>query len=154
MTEEVLRGETPHDPPEVDVKMIKRLTIKDLNCGNCTVRECGFNPECIADRSPLFKVRSEAVLWFTSIWGCARHPLALQVLAAPIIEALNRQANNLGNREPRFGTRMENESLSCGYAEAEGMREAIKLLMGGAKEQSGSPSGAEPLDKTGKKKGG
>jgi hypothetical protein len=108
----------------------EKPTIKDLNCGNCSVICCGFHPKCVATREPIFDQYAEAVRWFTSVWGCARHPLALRVLAAPIIEELEKRATILECREPKIGTRMENEALSIGYAEAETIRNVITLLEG------------------------
>jgi hypothetical protein len=67
--------------------------------------------------------------------GCYSHHLALQKLSKPVITALNKLVENYEAREPKFGTRMEHESLSCVYAEAEGMRTAINMLKFGVVEE-------------------
>jgi hypothetical protein len=101
--------------------MTEKLTIKDLNCGNCTTICCGFHPDCVAYREPIFEERVEAVRWFVSVWGCARHPLALQVLAAPVIGELKERVSEYQETAKRI------ECPHPSYV-ASGIKEAIKLL--------------------------
>jgi len=70
------------------------LTIKDLNCDTCKNDECDWHP----DQAPF----PEEVTFFVSDLreviketGCASHPLALQVLAGPVIERLESQKATL-----------------------------------------------------------
>jgi len=108
--------------------MTENLTIKDLNCGNCTTICCGFHPDCVAYREPIFEERVEAVRWFVSVWGCARHPLALQVLAAPVIEELEtEEKDRIYTYE--HSTTMNEETYSQGIIW--GIQKAIKLLKEG-----------------------
>ena len=104
-----------------DFPMTEKLTVKDLNCENCTTICCGFHPHCVAYREPIFEERVEAVRWFVSVWGCARHPLALQVLAAPVIEELERHVAEYQETAERI------ECPHPSYV-ASGIEEAIKLL--------------------------
>lgn len=67
--------------------------------------------------------------------GCYSHHLALHEISKPVITALNKLVENYESREPSFGTRMECESLSRVYAEAEGMRTAINMLKFGVEEK-------------------
>ncbi len=115
-----------------DFPMTEKLTIKDLNCGNCTTICCGFHPDCVAYREQIFEERVEAVRWFVSVWGCARHPLTLQVLAGPVIAELENMKTNAHKRM--------NACLDLGYdgnwqgGKEEAFEEAIKLLKEGVKK--------------------
>lgn len=104
----------------------ERLTIKDLNCGNCpsyvssTVRK-GFMKCAVSD----YLLNSmQNIEGHIKIVGCASHPLALQVLAGPVIE-------ELGKRNAR-SKKMNVGELCAGVREGRG--EAIKLLKEGVKK--------------------
>ena len=70
--------------------MSDKLTIKDLNCQNCTIEECDLHPK----HKPADRHRLVLRQWYATSTdaikgaGCASHPLALQVLVAPVIEEL------------------------------------------------------------------
>jgi hypothetical protein len=83
-------------------------TIKDLNCENCNVNKnmlsrYGMNCEVCGNIDPNTINKT----------GCASHPMALQVLAGPVIEELERMQYN-------------SEDLP--------LNEIIKLLKDGVKE--------------------
>jgi hypothetical protein len=106
--------------------MTEKLTIKDLNCGNCTIETCDKHPK----NRPSPKHPLELRQWYTTAnatieeVGCARHPLALQVLAAPVIEELERRVAEYQETAKR---------IECSHPSyvASGIEEAIKLLKGG-----------------------
>ena len=70
--------------------MTAQLTIKDLNCKNCTNRVVNANDDwfCKVTRE---EIGGEFELVCTEKHGCCHHPLALQVLAAPVIEELGKE---------------------------------------------------------------
>ena len=102
--------------------MTTKLTIKDLNCGNCG--KCEKNPNddyfCAVTNTEIDFTDFES----TELRGCCLHPLALQVLAGPVIEELERR--NARSKKMNVGM------LCTGVRE--GREEAIKLLNGGVKE--------------------
>jgi hypothetical protein len=63
----------------------KTLTIKDLNCGNCPGPCPVLFGTCFDDRE------DNSHTSITRVIGCASHPSALQVLAAPVIEELGKE---------------------------------------------------------------
>ena len=70
----------------------EHLTIKDLNCGNCPKHSIKAHPirsgnihMCGDDRI------DDMAPSVTKERGCASHPLALQVLAGPVIEELEKE---------------------------------------------------------------
>jgi hypothetical protein len=80
--------------------MTEKLTIKDLKCSTCPNKEVrkssGFGrerPRCkitgwfLDIPRPGQSIQTE----FVGVVGCASHPLALQVLAAPVIEELGKE---------------------------------------------------------------
>ena len=87
--------------------MTPKLTIKDLNCGNCPGPCPVLFGTCFDDRA------ENSHTGITNVIGCAAHPLALQVLAGPVIEELER---------------LLKESADESY------RDAIKLLKEGVKK--------------------
>ena len=101
--------------------MTTKLTIKDLNCGNCpNDQECPTYDDIKVPPDAQRRRRWER-RQATGKVGCASHPLALQVLAGPVIEELERRAKQA---EAIDGKGM----LILGYTEA------IKLIEGGVKE--------------------
>jgi len=94
------------------------LTAKDLNCGNCIKQ---YHKEC-----PMYKSLNDREAWRTSeVCGLACHPLALQVLAQPVVEELKNLTLGAHESTKRDGN-------ARGYFVAFGIEEAIKLLKGGA----------------------
>ena len=92
--------------------MTKQLSTKDLNCGNCIKQ---YHKEC-----PMYDSINDNEAWRTSeVCGLACHPLALQVLAQPIIIELDLMLGGSG-----VGARFE------GFTH--GISKAIRLLKGGA----------------------
>ena len=73
--------------------MTTKFTTKDLNRGNCTNDTCEYhelNNDCKAYNAKTGKIRAETLQAqkITAKVGCASHPLALQVLAGPVIKEL------------------------------------------------------------------
>lgn len=101
----------------------KALTIEDLNCTNCPHAEktnSDIYPfKCTISKPVPMMVHCWALAWMRYT-GCALHPLALQVLAAPVVGELERRANQA---EP-FG---EYPASGKGLYLL-GIAEAIKLL--------------------------
>jgi len=91
--------------------MTEPLTVKDLNCGNCIVPHKVVNA---LSRHPKFYCNDVelpiATYQVVCERGCCTNPLALQVLAAPVIAELK--------KHPEYCMRYE---------------EAIKLLQGDTK---------------------
>ena len=100
--------------------------ITDLNCGNCTTINCGFNPKCIAIRDPIFEGRKEVVMWFTTTWGCARHPLAKEVITIPVVAALKREIKD--QRELQSYHKGSHSEIHRKIGDA--LEYAIKLITG------------------------
>lgn len=104
--------------------MTEKLTIKDLNCGNCgnqSTSQCPMKWEA-------FNGNSDKLSGFNSgnhSCGCLYHPLALQVLAAPVIEELEERITLLEN------ARGHNMNLSGGNLSITLYREVIQLLKEG-----------------------
>jgi len=66
----------------------KILTIKDLNCGNCIKQ---YHKEC-----PMYESLNDKEAWRTSeVCGLTCHPLALQVLAQPVVKELETRISKL-----------------------------------------------------------
>ena len=101
--------------------MTEKLTIKDLNCRNCgnqSTSRCPMKWEA-------FNGNSDKLSGFNSgnhSCGCLYHPLALQVLAAPVIEELEERITLLEN------TRGHNTNLSGGNLSITLYRDMIELL--------------------------
>jgi hypothetical protein len=72
--------------------MTDKLTIKDLNCGNCPLHSVKAHPiRCYGDIQLCDGKRVNDMMPLTTRErGCASHPLALQILTAPVIEELER----------------------------------------------------------------
>ncbi len=75
--------------------MSEPLTIKDLNCSTCNTN-CNVMPKSKRKEdanflSPRYHARHLAV----EMMGCASHPLALQVMAAPVIAELEQLKGNV-----------------------------------------------------------
>jgi len=115
--------------------MTEPLSIKDLNCSTCSLfceGKGGDFESCPALNNgkwagqPKVKIQSlkKELLMFTKYIGCASHPLALQVLAAPVIKEL----------EKCITTWNENLQPSDDYESGiiSGLDVAINLLKGGA----------------------
>lgn len=101
--------------------MTEKLTIKDLNCDNCTIEHC---PIMVSGGN--FKPISGGYSEIDNAikhCGCASHPLALQVLAAPVIEELE-------NRQKQCDWDYGDE---CAYGHT-AFGDAIKLLKEGVKK--------------------
>ena len=104
--------------------MTEKLTIKDLNCRNCgnqSTSRCPMKWEA-------FNGNSDKLSGFNSgnhSCGCLYHPLALQVLAAPVIEELEERITLLEN------ARGHNMNLSGGNLSITLYREVIQLLKEG-----------------------
>ena len=104
--------------------MTEKLTIKDLNCRNCgnqSTSRCPMKWEA-------FNGNSDKLSGFNSgnhSCGCLYHPLALQVLAAPVIEELEKEEKDrIYTYE--HSTTMNEETYSQGIIW--GIQKAIKLL--------------------------
>ena len=103
--------------------MTTKLTIKDLNCGNCpNDQECPTYDDIKVPPDAQRRRRWERSQ-VTGKVGCASHPLALQVLAGPVIEELEKR--NARSKKMNVG------ELCAGVRE--GRSEAIKLLKEGVK---------------------
>lgn len=112
--------------------MTEQLTIKDhpCNCATCTNKSCpvfGREPPITEEMIRKSKIADEvdkarALIFMDSTgWiGCMFHPLALQVLAGPVIAELNKREHNIG---------MHPCALESGRIG--GYNEAIKLLKEG-----------------------
>ena len=109
--------------------MTEPLSIKDLNCGNCpNDRSCSVHPTWPIEGLPQAEQREIITIRdYTSKCGCLRHPSALQVLAGPVIAALNLQ-------ESEYTIRLcntDNDNLKSEFAgRAKGYADAINLLKG------------------------
>ena len=116
--------------------MTAPLTIKDLNCGNCTNDECEYhelNNDCKAYNVKTGKIRAETLQAqkITAKAGCALHPLALQALAAPTIEELEKEEKEqIGIYQN--ATTMNEEVYHQGIVF--GIQRAAKLLKEGVKK--------------------
>ena len=98
--------------------MTLKLTIKNLNCGNCP-------GPCPVLFGSFFEGRAESEMApITKAVGCASHPLALQVMAAPVIEELEKR----NKQDPTLGIGVPTSQKKEGY------REAINLLKEGVKK--------------------
>ncbi|MEN6396769.1 MAG: hypothetical protein ABFC78_09830 [Methanoregula sp.] len=111
--------------------MTEKLTIKDLNCGNCgNHRLIGRIPdidECaIMDHTP---TREE--IKFIKKWGCIHNPLALQVLATPVMEELGKEEKDQIEIYQNATTKNE-EVYHQGIVF--GIQRAAKLLKEGVKK--------------------
>ena len=76
----------------------QKLIIKDLNCANCTRKDCDLSNEHLEynKKSNILDVgRIMIMRCTTEMHGCASHPLALQVTTAPVIEELNKIKNDV-----------------------------------------------------------
>ena len=97
----------------------EKHTIKDLHCENCN--KCEKNPNddyfCAVTNTEIDFTDFES----TKLRGCASHPLALQVLAAPVIEELEMRVAEYQETAKRI------ECPHPSYV-ASGIEEAIKLL--------------------------
>ena len=109
--------------------MTDKLTIKDLNCGNCPKHSIKAHPirsgnihMCGDDRI------DDIAPSVTREHGCASHPLALQVLAAPVIGELEKRITMLEN------ARGHNMNLSGGNLSINLYKDVIKLLKEGVKK--------------------
>jgi hypothetical protein len=92
--------------------MAEPLSTKDLNCKTCTINTCRMNP-C---NNP--EMKQEGVYFVFDAFmekGCASHPLALQVLAQPVIEELEQRST---------------EMFDSGVPMMVSIKEAIALLRG------------------------
>jgi hypothetical protein len=107
----------------------QKLTIKDLNCGNCTNYKTAPHPIYPYDIHYCGSERiSERQKYCTEDKGCASHPLALQVLAASMIEVLERQNSEYAQKA--IDSKDINRAML--YAgESIGLGKAIKLLYDG-----------------------
>lgn len=113
----------------------QKLTIKDINCGNCNnknTEKCPLYHEMMStERKKPWNwwvpTGSDVIMAVTETVGCASHPLALQVLAAPSITELEKKKSLTHKNEcqSRSWKRWE----LAGW-EKEGFEEAIKLLKG------------------------
>lgn len=105
--------------------MTEKLTIKDLNCGNCgnqSTSQCPMKWEA-------FNGNSDKLSGFNSgnhSCGCLYHPLALQVLAAPVIEELEREIKD--QRELQSHHRGSHSEVHRKMGDA--LEYAIQLLKG------------------------
>jgi hypothetical protein len=114
--------------------MTEKLTIKDLNCGNCPFDgvadkddSCPFERVCIKTGMTI----TESMESFIAELGCASHPLALQVLAAPVIEELERlktEARKEHDCAQSYGFRLDRRG------KVDALELAIKLLKEGVKK--------------------
>jgi hypothetical protein len=72
--------------------MTEPLTIKDLNCDTCPTTKCFHHPMHWKTSSQCWSKADHEKVWeFTKEYGAACHPLALQVLAGPVIAELERR---------------------------------------------------------------
>jgi hypothetical protein len=95
-------------------------TIKDLNCENCNVNKnmlsrYGMNCEVCGNIDPNTINKT----------GCASHPMALQVLAGPVIEELEKTIKT-NSRWPKLEPYYQGVNAMC--------ENTIKLLKEGVKE--------------------
>ena len=122
--------------------MTAPLTIKDLNCGNCTNRQC---KAADAHGAILCKIGVYSGDYLSGVpriryWitkkqqehiaarGCASHPLALQVLAGPVIEELEKRAAHAAEGEnSRDDFQLEWKAGRTAYEEAAAL---LKDVMG------------------------
>ena len=113
--------------------MTTKLTIKDLNCQNCTNETCDKHPKNAPSQRQIYKVRQ----WYETAAdtikevGCASHPLVLQVLAASVIGELEKE------EEEQIGiyqnaTTMNEEVYHQGIAF--GIQRGAALLKGGVQK--------------------
>jgi hypothetical protein len=106
--------------------MTEKLTIKDLSCENCKYAEETNSNEypfkCTISKPVPMMVHTWALAWL-KYCGCASHPLALQVLTAPVIEELE-------NRQKQCDWDYGDE---CAYGHT-AFGDAIKLLKEGVKK--------------------
>jgi hypothetical protein len=105
------------------------ITKKDLNCGNCPLYTTTSHPIYPSDIHYCGTERiSEHQKDCTTHKGCASHPLALQVLAEPVIEELYERITLLGNAHGH------NANLSGGNLSIVLYQDVIKLLKGEVKK--------------------
>jgi hypothetical protein len=108
--------------------MTEPLTIKDLNCGNCSSLKIDSDGDLWCEkRNWLFtkEFREEDIV----VVGCASHPLALQVLAQPVVVKLERlmtEARQEHDGAMSYGLRLDRRG------KVDAMELAIKLLKGDA----------------------
>ena len=106
--------------------MTAPLTIKDLNCPNCPDHsENKYTDFC--GGYPMARDDPTEIIEFIRVHGCALPPLALQVLAGPVIEELENRITLLEN------ARGHNMNLSGGNLSISLYRDMITLLKEGVK---------------------
>jgi len=117
------------------------LTIKDLNCEKCPK----FNkPSCpyVDDGQHMWMdedgntLSDEQVEMTTCVVGCASHPLALQVLAKPVIKVLERCEKAENIRSTHYmpgGTSYEPTAFMNATGSQAAYSHAIELLKDGVK---------------------
>ena len=100
-----------------------KLTVKDLNCENCDASKKNVNEDyfCGMTNTEIDFTDFDS----TKLRGCCLHPLALQVLAGPVIEELKKHNDDT---ESRLFTGNFSEGI------IKGRKEAIKLLKEGVKK--------------------
>lgn len=111
--------------------MTEPLSIKDLTCPTCTDSTCWLNGKNVyykkAYSSKLNKDHQRDIAEHRDAImkkGCASHPLALQVLAQPVVAELGRRSKEKSaNYDPQY---YRDEGRRDAY------EEAIKLLNGDA----------------------
>ena len=84
--------------------MTEPLIIKDLNCSTCTNDKCYHHPQHFRKVCLWSEADHKKVWEFTKGYGAICHPLALQVLAAPVIAELENyiKCNNRFKIEPYY----------------------------------------------------
>jgi len=108
--------------------MTEPLSIKDLNCSTCTNKDpYGY---CPIDGWKVIGNHCTTVQEsFTGMCGCASHPLALQVLAKPIIDELECE---LKDQRVLEETHYRKEHAAIHKAIGDTVEYAIGLLKGDA----------------------
>lgn len=103
------------------------------NCSNCNKKEdySPFGSECPFNG---YDYTPRQVEMMTSHCGCTHHQDIHKYVNSDIIKKFKSRASKLEKLEPKIGTRMESDSLSACYAEAEVLREVIDVLKGGVKK--------------------
>jgi len=105
-----------------------KLTIKDLNCGNCPVaerRNSSEYPFTCTICKPIPTAVHKYVVAYQHYFGCASHPMALQVLAGSVIVELEKTIKT-NSRWPKLEPYYEGVNAMC--------ENTIKLLKEGVKK--------------------
>jgi len=110
--------------------MTEPLSIKDLNCSTCTNDKCYHHPQHFRKVCLWSEADHKKVWEFTKGYGAICHPLALQVLAAPVIAELERQHADLIDIELHT-PESHNDVVNDSY-KADGIQISINILKGGA----------------------